>query len=71
MVKYAKSVPPRTQWAIERLAGALRSEGYNSAQVSITQGVPGHLSLFDSDGNQEFYMCQEGRWYALNEIEEG
>lgn len=65
----AKSMPPRTQWAIDRLAKALRSEGYLSAQVGVNMGEPGHASLFDKDGNQTFFMCQEGEWYALGDVE--
>lgn len=69
MVSVTKSMPPRTQWAIDRLAKALRSEGYEAAQVGVNMGKPGHASLFDEEGNQTFYMFQDGQWYALGDAE--
>lgn len=64
------SLPPRTEWAIDRLAKALRSEGYDSAQVGVNGGEPSHVSLFDADGTQHYFMRDEGRWYLYYELEE-
>lgn len=71
MAEKAMSLPSRTEWGIDRLAKALRADGYMAAQVGFNEGEPSHASLFDEDGTQHFFMCQEGRWNALYDFEEG
>lgn len=65
-----KCIPPRIVWAIERLAKALAAEGYASANVTVNERVPANAALFDNLGNQDFYWCDEGAWFLVEDGDE-
>ena len=58
-----KSMPRIVQWSILDLAEAVKQSGYTSANIQIVDGEPGHTSLFDADGNQEFYWYDDGDFF--------
>jgi hypothetical protein len=68
-----KSMPPRTQWAIERLLKATKSEGITAFQLGYSfdeeGNVGGHASVFDADEKQWFYWLDDGEWLAGSEVE--
>lgn len=71
MVSFAKSMPPRTQWAIDRLVKAARSEGYTAVQVGMNWEdgqTGGHASLYGPDGAQEFYWNDGESWTVYGEV---
>jgi len=70
MVK--KSIPPRTQWAIDRLIKVARTEHLTSVQFGFTDcdgELVGHASIQDKDGNWAFYWCDDGQWYEHVEVD--
>ena len=68
-----KNMPPRTQWAIERLVKAAKSEGVTALQLGYSfdedGSVGGHASIFDGDGKQWFYWLDDGEWFAHAEVD--
>ena len=69
MVK-KKRIPSKTQWAIERLIKAAKSEGFTSVQFGFShdETLVGHVSLKDKDGNWSFFWCDDGNWYQYTEV---
>lgn len=65
-----KRIPPRTQWAIERLVTAAKSEGLVSVQLGFTRDetLVGHASIKDKDGNWSYFWCDDGNWYQQIEV---
>lgn len=66
-----KQIPPRTEWAVDRLIKAARSEGLGSVQLGFTIGdsIVGYMSIFDRDGNQTFYWLDGNAWYEHVEVD--
>lgn len=66
-----KELPPRTEWAFDRLMKAARAEGLASVQLGFNFGdsTVGHASLFDGDGNQTFYWFDGKSWFEHVEVE--
>ena len=66
-----KSIPARTQWAIDRLIRAARLDGLTSVQFGFSKDetLVGHASIKDKDGNWSFFWCDDGQWYEHVEVD--
>ena len=65
-----KKIPPRIEWAIDRLVKAAKSEGLESVQLGITWGetTVGHLSLLGKDGEWSYFWCDDFNWFEGEKV---
>ena len=70
-MKPKKSIPARTQWAIDRLIRAARLDGLSSVQLGFSEGetLVGHASIQNKDGNWSFFWCDGGNWFEHAEVD--
>lgn len=71
MVTKSTCIPAGIEHALEHFARVVGREGFTAWQAGGAGDTPGHISLFDKDDNQHFYMYDEGRYYELVEVDGG